>query len=262
MKNYTQSGGINLSALSTNIAYAILAGTGIGVSSSNTSSGGITTVTYTVSLAADVSDLDDVNLTSLQDLDILQYDSGTSKWVNIAHTLDNLTNVNITTPANGSLLKYDTGTSKWIDGFTSVDKLSDVTIANIAENNILKWNGNVWENTQLTITELTDVSISNLTLAAGDILYYDGNDWINTPLSAIIGGILTINTTPTSNSSSAQTYLQTYDLSSTLATNGNLFEILDIYLNGLSVENIESSNLNLNLLKSTGSIVDTFILLN
>lgn len=226
MKNYTQSGGIDLSALSTNIAYAVLAGNGISVSSANTSSGGIATVAYTVTLSADFNDLDDVNITSVQNYDIIQYDSGTGKWINIAHTLNNITDVVITgTPGNTEVLKYDTGTSKWINATLSLDNLSDTIITTPAANQVVAYNGSNFVNTNVPVDSMSNVLITNV--QDEDVLVYNNSSskWVNMPLADAVSGVLNINSTAMSNSSGAQTYLQTFDLNSAFAVANNIFEI-------------------------------------
>jgi hypothetical protein len=58
----------------------------------------------------DVSNLTDVDLTSLADGDILVYNSSTGKWENGEGTLEALSDTNITTPTTGDALVY-TGTN-------------------------------------------------------------------------------------------------------------------------------------------------------
>jgi hypothetical protein len=55
----------------------------------------------------DVSNLTDVDLTSLADGDILVYNSSTEKWENGAGTVEGLSDTVITTPAAGDALVYN-----------------------------------------------------------------------------------------------------------------------------------------------------------
>ena len=68
-----------------------------------------------------VSDISDVELTSLSDGEVLKYDSATDKWVNGtgggggSSTLAGLTDVNVSGVADGDYLAYNSSTSKWED---------------------------------------------------------------------------------------------------------------------------------------------------
>lgn len=58
--------------------------------------------------------------------------------------LNSLSDVNITTPADNSLLQYDSGTSKWIDAVVSLNDLSDVNIGAPSMGDILVYDGVEW----------------------------------------------------------------------------------------------------------------------
>lgn len=69
-----------------------------------------------------LSDLDDVDLTSLTGGDILVYDGINQKWVNTAQPsipsdLNDLDDVTITSPTNGQALVYNNG--EWVNGNVS-----------------------------------------------------------------------------------------------------------------------------------------------
>lgn len=102
-----------------------------------------------------LSDLTDVNITSVANNQVLTYDSTSAKWVNKnatggASSLDDLTDVDITSATSGEYLKYD-GT-KWINaaggggGASSLDDLSDVTITSATSGQILEYDGSDWIN--------------------------------------------------------------------------------------------------------------------
>ena len=57
----------------------------------------------------------DCDFTSLQNRQILRYDSATDKFINEFPLLSGLEDVNITSPTNNNYLKYDSATSKWIN---------------------------------------------------------------------------------------------------------------------------------------------------
>lgn len=61
-----------------------------------------------------LNDLSNLNVPTPTGKDVLQYNSGTGKWTNIALPLDDLGNVNAPAPVNGDALLWDSGTSQWI----------------------------------------------------------------------------------------------------------------------------------------------------
>ena len=98
-----------------------------------------------------MSDIEDVYLTSLQNYQILQYD--TNNWRNIDFTLSNLQDTAISNPTNGQYLIYD-GTN-WVnaDGGGGGGASS--------------------------LSELNDVDLDEPTLTEGQLLYYNGSEWVN-----------------------------------------------------------------------------------
>lgn len=64
-----------------------------------------------------IGDLGDVNITSVANNQILQYNSSTTQWENqnisLTTDLDSLTDVTLTSPSNGQVIKYNTSTSQW-----------------------------------------------------------------------------------------------------------------------------------------------------
>jgi len=92
----------------------------------------------------------DVTLGTLADKDILSYDIGTSKWINISNTLDNLANVDTTGKAVGDSIKWD-GTN-WIEytPIQNLDDLADVVITSVANNDRFGYvSGTGWQNRPL-----------------------------------------------------------------------------------------------------------------
>jgi hypothetical protein len=61
--------------------------------------------------------LKDVTLTTVQNNQILKYDSTTSQWINTSSgaitTLDSLSDVTITAVSDGQSLQYNSTTSQW-----------------------------------------------------------------------------------------------------------------------------------------------------
>jgi hypothetical protein len=45
----------------------------------------------------------------------VKYDDTTGKWINAKPTLNDLDDVEITSPADGQILKYDGATGKWVN---------------------------------------------------------------------------------------------------------------------------------------------------
>ena len=112
--------------------------------------------------ATPLSDLPDVNLSSLTDGQILKYDSTNQEWVNAnesggSSSLSGLTDVNITSVSDGQILKYDSSSSKWVNGtgggggvsdyedLTNKPQVNGVTLSGDKDSEDL---GIVWEGTQ------------------------------------------------------------------------------------------------------------------
>ena len=96
-------------------------------------------VEFTPELSLD--DIQDVNITSPADGDILIYDGNTDTWVNgpvpaVPDALDDLTDVTITTPANGDVLTYDSNADEWVNS-PAVPECVNIAIAgaNVHDNN-------------------------------------------------------------------------------------------------------------------------------
>ena len=68
-------------------------------------------------LPSNLTDLGNVNVTSVADNQFLRYNSSTSKWenetVSFTSTIGGLTDVTISSVANGQVLKYNSSTSQW-----------------------------------------------------------------------------------------------------------------------------------------------------
>ena len=68
-------------------------------------------------VAADsaLNDLTDVSISSVQNDELLKYNSSTGQWENSSLNIEELGDVNITSLADNQILKYDSTTSKWIN---------------------------------------------------------------------------------------------------------------------------------------------------
>lgn len=119
-----------------------------------------------------IDGLSDVNITSIQDGDILRYDNGTAAFINSAlptapSVLDDLSDVNLPSTNTGALLQY-TGT-EWTHAANS---------GSILDRDVLMWdNGSsVWSNNLLVLDDLSDVDTTGV--AKGSLMVYDGSSWI------------------------------------------------------------------------------------
>lgn len=103
------------------------------------------------------------------------------------NNLTDLNDTNIATPTNGQVLKYDTGTSKWVNGAVSIsanniDDLGDVVITGVADNEVLAWDNGTSKWINQTAAEAGLASSSDLSTHAADTtLHLTGaqNTWID-----------------------------------------------------------------------------------
>ena len=146
-----------------------------------------------------ISNLDDTTITSATTDDSLVYNG--SKWINQANSVDNLKNVNITSIQDDEILSYDSNSTKWINTTNSVDNLSNVSITSVQDKNILAYDSNdsLWKNITNSVNNLDGVSVTTPT--AGQVLTYDGSNWTNqASASASLTGLTdTTITTPVNN---------------------------------------------------------------
>ena len=105
-----------------------------------------------------ISQLSDVNITSIADGQVIKWNAANSRWENGtvsggggASALDDLTDVTITTPTSGQVLKYNG--SAWINDtdstgttINSLDDIGDVVITSASNGQVLKFNGTNWVN--------------------------------------------------------------------------------------------------------------------
>jgi hypothetical protein len=100
--------------------------------------------------AVSIATCTDVVLTGVANKDVLSWNSGTSKWINLSNTLDNLQNVNTTGKVTNSSIKWN-GTN-WIpyNAVQNLDDLLDVVITSVANNDRFQYiTGTGWENQPL-----------------------------------------------------------------------------------------------------------------
>ncbi len=131
-----------------------------------------------------LSELQDVNLSSLDSNNILVWDG--HHWVNRSSTagatsLNELSDVTISSPTNLQALMYNSSSNSWMNTTLLLNTLSDVSLSSPGANQILRFNGTYWTNQDLdtTLADLYDVQVSSP--QNGDILTFDGTNWINKP---------------------------------------------------------------------------------
>lgn len=76
---------------------------------------------YILSTTTDLDSLTDVEISDIEDGQVLAWDNEQHKWVNIntssnINDLNDLDDVNITAPADGQVMTYDGTSGKWING--------------------------------------------------------------------------------------------------------------------------------------------------
>ena len=128
-----------------------------------------------------INEINDVNITNLQNNEVLKYNSSTGKWENADRidALNELGDVTLTGSSNNQVLKYNG--SIWVNAFVNLTELADTNITSLTNGNILRYNsGNTaWETSTFTINDLDDVNITGL--ANNQVLKYNSTTgkWIN-----------------------------------------------------------------------------------
>ena len=121
-----------------------------------------------VSFSADLEDLDNVVITSVQNGQVLTYDAANNRWINsngsTVATLSDLTDVNISTLQNGQIISYNSVSQKWVNVTLDIDDLGNVSITNAADGQILTYNGTSgkWENKALDL-DAADIGYNGTT---------------------------------------------------------------------------------------------------
>jgi len=76
--------------------------------------------------AEDLADLGDVTISSLQDGQILKYDSADTRWENVDNTLSGLSDTDVGSPSNNEVLHYNSTSQNWESQNFSIGMLSNV----------------------------------------------------------------------------------------------------------------------------------------
>ena len=190
----------------------VIVGSGLSVSSDGTLS-----TTGGGGGSATLAGLDDVDISSPTEGQVLKYDSTNSEWINgtvsNVSSLDDLTNVTITTPTDGQVLKYDASSQEWINGTGggtgsyALDDLTDVSVSTPTGGQSLVYDdtNNEWVNGAIEYSDVANTPTLATVATSGNY-----NDLSNTP---------TLATVATSGSYN--------DLSNTPAIPDELTELLD-----------------------------------
>lgn len=129
-----------------------------------------------------LSDLGDVDLTSLADGQILIYDTTTSKWINGMVELSDLTDTNISNPSEGQIMTYNGTSGKWenraID--KSVIRYGGAISFNDLITNVATYLTAAYEDTFFLINtegtlDSTTAAYFTSTYSAGDIITEDSH---------------------------------------------------------------------------------------
>ena len=132
--------------------------------------------------SAALNDLTDVTISSVADNNILQYNSSTSQFENVAIgtaigsanlRFEDLSNAGTGTAQNNQFWRYNSSNSKYELTLFSIQEMANVTIDNtLANGHILKYNSSTqqWENEVLAASgiQLTDLSVGTEGTASGN----------------------------------------------------------------------------------------------
>lgn len=181
----------------------------ISIVGTNGASTSITGNILTISVDKSLNDLNDVDVSTVNDGNVLYYSSTLSSWIagNIPVALANLTDVNLTANANGNILVYDSGTSKWVsvvpstidqNVFTSISAdqgdgdltvsspTTSISILGKSTDGIYTEtdtaNGVLYVGQNMSIDNLSDVVIVG-TPATNQLLRYNGSSWTNSSIT-------------------------------------------------------------------------------
>jgi hypothetical protein len=170
-----------------------------------------------------LEELQDANISSIQDGQLLIWDNANTEWVNSNLVIDNLDDVDTTTtaPTNGQVLKWDgtnwapdnesgttytAGTGLSLTGTTfaldsGIDNLDDVDTTTTAPSvdDYLTWDGTNWTPQSpetISINDLDDVDTATTAPVLDDYLAWDGANWsTKTPSTVSLNDLDDVTTT-------------------------------------------------------------------
>ena len=170
MNDTTISSSANLDLLQYNSSSSVWENKAIGavVGTTQSASNNSTLLATTAYVDAQVStentidEMDDTTISSEANLDLLQYNSSTSKWVNTA--IGSVVGATQAAGNNSTLLATTAFVTAAVTSEDQISEMNDVTITSIANDHILQYNStsSVWENQVLS----AGVSIDDATALA------------------------------------------------------------------------------------------------
>ena len=141
----TGTGNINFTGILTSTS---IAGTVVGTTqSAGTNSTLLATTAFVHSVVQSEDTLaedNDVTISGLANLDLLQYDSGTSRWVNTA--IGAVVGATQSVGNNTTLLATTAFVTAAVASEDTLEEMNDTTISSPANLEILQYTGSVWEN--------------------------------------------------------------------------------------------------------------------
>jgi len=141
----TGTGNINFTGILTSTSIAgTVAGTTQSVGNNTTLLATTAFVTAAVQLEDTLAEMNDTTISSLANLDLLQYDSGTSRWVNTA--IGAVVGATQAVGNNSTLLATTAFVTAAVQLEDTLAEMNDTTISSPANLEILQYTGSVWEN--------------------------------------------------------------------------------------------------------------------
>ena len=141
----TGTGNINFTGILTSTSIAgTVAGTTQSVGNNTTLLATTAFVTAAVQLEDTPAEMNDTTISSLANLDLLQYDSGTSRWVNTA--IGAVVGATQAVGNNSTLLATTAFVTAAVQLEDTLAEMNDTTISSPANLEILQYTGSVWEN--------------------------------------------------------------------------------------------------------------------
>jgi len=143
--NINITGALTVSGILTGASIAgTVAGTTQSVGNNTTLLATTAFVTAAVQLEDTLAEMNDTTISSLANLDLLQYDSGTSKWVNTA--IGTVVGATQAVGNNSTLLVTTAFVTAAVASKDTLEEMNDTTISSPANLEILQYTGSVWEN--------------------------------------------------------------------------------------------------------------------
>ena len=165
--NINTTGALTVSGILTGASIAgTVAGTTQSVGNNTTLLATTAFVTAAVQLEDTLAEMNDTTISSLANLDLLQYNSSTSKWVNIA--IGSVVGATQSASNNSTLLATTAYVDAQVATENTIAEMDDVTITSLANDNILQYNSGTsrWVNT-VSVAGVSEDDATALAIALG-----------------------------------------------------------------------------------------------